>query len=58
MFEVGVLFVIDSFVILLSIILMEGSIMGGMELLIKGSGFDLVFGCIIVKIGVNFCFIV
>lgn len=55
MFEVGVLNLIDSFVVVLSIILIEGSIMGGIELLIKGSGFDFIVGCIIVKIGINYC---
>lgn len=58
MFEAGASPVIDSLAILLSITPTEGSIMGGTELSIKGSGFDPVPGRTTVKIGVNFCSIV
>lgn len=58
MFEAGASPVIDSLAILLSITPTEGSIMGGTELSITGSGFDLVPGRTTVKIGVNFCSIV
>ena len=55
MFDAGVSPVIDSLAILLSITPTEGSIMGGTELSIKGSGFDPVPGRTTVKIGANFC---
>lgn len=58
MFEAGASPVIDSLAILLSITPTEGSIMGGTELTIKGSGFDPVPGHTTVKIGANFCSIV
>lgn len=44
MFEVGVFMIIVSFVVVYGIILIEGSVMGGIVLLINGSGFDLVDG--------------
>lgn len=58
MFEAGASPVIDSLAILLSLTPTEGSIMGGAELSIKGSGFDPVPGRTTVKIGANFCSIV
>lgn len=58
MFEAGASAVIDSLAILSSIIPTEGSIMGGTELSIKGSGFDPTAGHTTVKIGANFCTIV
>lgn len=58
MFEAGASPVIDSLAILLSITPTEGSIMGGTELSIKGSGFDPVPGRTTVRIGANFCSIV
>lgn len=58
MFEAGASAVIDSLAILSSITPTEGSIMGGTELSIKGSGFDPTAGHTTVKIGANFCTIV
>lgn len=58
MFEAGASPVIDSLAILSRITPTEGSIMGGTELSIKGSGFDPVPGRTTLKIGANFCSIV
>lgn len=58
MFEAGASPVIKGLAILSSITPTEGSIMGGTELSIKGSGFDPVPGRTTVKIGANFCSIV
>lgn len=58
MFEAGASPVIKGLAILSSITPTEGSIMGGTELSIKGSGFDPDPGRTTVKIGANFCSIV
>lgn len=58
MFEAGAAAVIDSLAVVSSITPTEGSIMGGTELSIKGSGFDPTAGHTTVKIGTNFCTIV
>ena len=55
MFEAGASSAIDSLAIVSSIAPTEGSIMGGTELSIKGSGFDPTAGQTTVKIGANFC---
>ena len=58
LFESGATSVIDSLAIVSSITPTEGSIMGGTELSVKGSGFDPSAGQTTIKIGVNFCTVV
>lgn len=58
MFEAGTSSMMESLAIVSSITPTEGSIMGGTELSIKGSGFDPAAGRTTVKIGANFCTIV
>lgn len=58
LFEDGASTVIDSLAIVTSITPTEGSIMGGTELSIKGSGFDATAGHTTVKIGANLCTVV
>lgn len=55
MFEAGASAMIDSLAIVSSITPSEGSIMGGTELSIKGSGFDSTSGQTTVKIGTKYC---
>ena len=58
MFESGASSVIESLAVVSTIAPIEGSIMGGTELSISGSGFDPAAGHTTVKIGVNYCAVV
>ena len=57
-FEAGASAMMESLAVVSSITPTEGSIMGGTELSIKGSGFDPAAGQTTVKIGANFCTVV